>query len=55
MIKSEEVISCIKKLNPKNYVSIFTVGSIPKILIPKSDLDIIFVIKAEKKNEFFKI
>jgi len=55
MISSKEVIEYIKKnMDPLHYLSFFVAGSAPKSIAPKSDLDLIFVIKGEYKNQFFE-
>ncbi|MCR4327854.1 MAG: hypothetical protein NUV46_04725 [Nanoarchaeota archaeon] len=51
---SEEVIKYLKtNLNEKNFLSFFTAGSIPKELIPGSDLDLFFIVRGTNKNNFF--
>lgn len=54
MLESKQIVKFISNnLNKKNYVSLFTIGSLPKILKPKNDLDIFFVISPNKRNIFF--
>jgi len=51
---SKEIIKYLKtNLNKKYYESMFTAGSLPEKLIPKSDLDIFIIIKNEYINPFF--
>ena len=55
MTSSKKVIEYLKNnVLDENIVSMFISGSIPESLSPGSDLDIICVIKEEKKNEFFE-
>jgi hypothetical protein len=55
MTNSLEVISYLNKnLKKRNIVSLFIAGSVPNVLLPKSDLDIFIVIKAQRKNYFFE-
>jgi hypothetical protein len=55
MLKSEGVINYLKEnLDSENFISMFLAGSVPEELEPKSDLDFFFVIRGEKKDEFFE-
>ena len=55
MLTSKKVLEYLKKnVSDKNIASMFVAGSLPEKLLPGSDLDIICVIKEEKKNEFFE-
>jgi len=55
MLSSGEVIKYVSaNINRLNYSSMFIAGSLPEKLIPTSDLDIFFVIKGWKKDNFFE-
>lgn len=55
VIFSEEVIKFLREsLNKENYFSFFVGGSVPEKLISQSDLDLFFVVKDRRKNEFFE-
>lgn len=55
MVSSKEAIEYIKNnIDENNLVSMFVAGSLPNELTPKTDLDIFFVIKDSKKDDFFE-
>jgi len=52
MVTSKEVIAFLRQhVSKQKYVGIFYAGSLPKILIPGSDLDIFLVMKHNKDQE----
>lgn len=54
MVTSKEAIDYVKRnLNKRDYVSMFVAGSLPKKLLPQSDLDIFFIVDGKYKNQFF--
>jgi GNAT superfamily N-acetyltransferase len=54
MKTSKEVIEYLKKnIDRKDYTTFFTAGSLPEKLIPQSDLDLFFVIRNDRVDQFF--
>ena len=54
MVSSREIIQYVQEnLDKESYVSFFVVGSRPKEITPKSDIDICFVITRKDINNFF--